>query len=139
MNDTTDYRFTGIYLLDGGWVKSVLLFDRAIPNVQIGRDVLWDESYCSMTAADGTGCVITDSLTDTRLVGHAAREAVRCYCGVLLHSPDGRAIGTLCHFDVQPRETPPGAFDTMNELKVLVERRIWEGISDPPSEISNPK
>ena len=129
LNDTTDYRFTGIYLLDGSWVKSVLLFDRASPNVQIGHDILWDESYCSITAADGTACEITNSLTDPRLAAHAARQAVQCHCGVLLRAPDGHALGTLCHFDVQARETPAGALETLKALRVLVERLLWERVT----------
>lgn len=129
LNQTTDYRFTGIYLLDGRWVKSVLLFDRECPNVQIGHDILWDESYCRITATDGTACEITNSLTDPRLVTHAARETVQCHCGVLLRSPDGQPLGTLCHFDVRPRETPAGALLTLMALRSLVERRLWVRVS----------
>ena len=139
LNDTTDYRFTGIYLLDGGWVKSVLLFDRASPNVQIGHDILWDESYCSMTVADGTALEITNSLADPRLTAHPNREAVQCHCGVLLRAPDGQALGTLCHFDVQPRETPAGALDTLKGLRVLVERLLWVRVSDPKAQTSRPR
>jgi len=129
LNQTTEYRFTGIYLLDGRWVKSVLLFDRDCPNVQIGHDVLWDESYCRLAATDGIQCEITNSLTDPRLTKHAAREAVQCYCGVLLRSPDGQPLGTLCHFDVRPRDTPTGALNTLKALRPMVENLLWAQVS----------
>ena len=125
LNDTTDYRFTGIYLFDGRWVKSVLLFDREYPNVQIGHDVLWDDSYCRMTATEAGVCEITDSLTDARLVAHAAREAVRCYCAVLLCSPDGQPLGTLCHYDVRPRTTAPQTFATLKAVQPQVQQLLW--------------
>lgn len=129
LNQTTEYRFTGIYLLADRWVKSVLLFDRECPNVQIGHDILWDESYCSITATDGTQCEITNSLTDPRLAQHAAREAVQCHCGVLLRSPDGEPLGTLCHFDVRPRDTPAGALNALKGLRSMVENLLWASVS----------
>ena len=129
LNQTTDYRFTGIYLLDGRWVRSVLLFDKECPNVQIGHDILWDESYCSITAMDGTQCEITNSLTDPRLAKHAAREAVQSHCGVLLRSPDREPLGTLCHFDVRPRDIPTGALDTLKGLRSIIENLLWRRVS----------
>ena len=129
LNETTDYRFTGIYWLDGKWVKSVLLFDREHPNVQIGHDVLWDESYCRITATDGVACEITNSLTDARLTTHGAREAVQCYCAVLLRSPEGKPLGTICHYDVRPRQTPAGGVETLKALQSQVEKLLWARVN----------
>lgn len=129
LNRTTEYRFTGIYLLDDRWVRCVLLYDRETPNVQIGHDVMWDESYCRLTTDDGTACDITNSLTDPRLTVHAARAAVQCYCAVLLRSPAGTPLGTLCHYDVRPRETPAGTLATLKALRSQVETMLWKGMS----------
>lgn len=125
LNDTTDYRFTGIYLFDGPWVKSVLLFDRECPNVQIGHDVLWDDSYCRMAATDAGVFEITDALADARLATHAARHAVQCYCAVVLRSPDGKPLGTLCHYDVRPRLTAPQTFASLKAMQPQVQQLLW--------------
>src|SRR5687767_6350248 len=74
LNSTTGYRFTGIYQFEGKWVKSVWLYDRETPNIQFGSDVLWDDSYCRMTATHGDCCEIIDALADSRLTSHAARQ-----------------------------------------------------------------
>ena len=125
LNDTTDYRFTGIYLFEGKWVKSLLLFDRECPNVQIGHDVLWDDSYCRMAATGAGMCEITDSLTDARLTTHGARVAVQCYCAVLLCSPHGTPLGTLCHYDVRPRPTAAQTFEGLKETRPRVQQLLW--------------
>lgn len=125
LNHTTDYRFTGIYLFEGKWVKSLLLFDRECPNVQIGHDVLWDDSYCRMTATGAGLCEITDSRTDARLTTHAAREAVQCYCAVSLCSPDGTPLGSLCHYDVRPRQTAAQTFAALKEMRPRVQELLW--------------
>src|SRR5215217_3024394 len=39
LNSTTEYRFTGIYRFEPDWVRSILLFDRGNPHLQIGKDV----------------------------------------------------------------------------------------------------
>lgn len=137
LNYSTDYRFTGIYLLDGRWVKSVLLFDRECPNVQIGHDVLWDDSYCRLTATDGGSCEIVNALNDSRLTTHTARDAVQSYCAVLLRSPAGDPLGTLCHYDVRPQQTPAGTIETLQAVQPHVENLLWErlsgaGATDPP-------
>jgi hypothetical protein len=124
LNASTPYRFTGIYRFDGGWVKSIWLYDRLTPTLKFGSDVRWDDSYCRITATDGDMCEITNSRQDPRLTMHAARERVQSYVAVLLNYPDGSAFGTLCHYDVEPRRTPAGTLDTLRAVKPLVEQGI---------------
>lgn len=130
LNSTTIYRFTGIYHFDGKWVKSVWLYDREHPNVEFGSDVLWDHSYCRMTAADGEFCEIVDAIADPRLVSHAARARVQSYVAVLLRKADRSAFGTLCHYDVCPRETPREAVTGLQAARDIVEQALSQELTE---------
>src|SRR5688500_9925017 len=80
LNGTTTYRFTGVYYFEPGVVKSLVLADRENPELRVGSDVPWFDSYCMMTAEDGQECEIQNALADARLTVHAARHAVLSYC-----------------------------------------------------------
>jgi hypothetical protein len=125
LNATTPYRLTGVYRFEEGLVRSVVLFDRKNPEVAVGVDVPWNDSYCRLVAEDGRRCEIVDSLTDVRLHSHAAREAVQAYVAVLLKTPDGAPLGTLCHYDLQPVEPPPDIFDALERVAPAIERTLW--------------
>ncbi len=126
LNTGTDYRFTGIYTFDFPQVKNVVLFDRQSPNIEIGADVLWNDAYCRLTAVTGSPLVVTDSLTDDRLVGHPVRDSLRFYCGVPLRTPDDKPLGTLCHYDLAPQA--PVSDDTLERLSSVradVQKAVW--------------
>ena len=131
LNSTTVYRFTGIYQFDGKWVKSVWLYDREHPNVEFGSDVLWDDSYCRMTSANGDFCEIVDAMADPRLISHAARRRVQSYIAVLLHKPDRSAFGTLCHYDVRPHDTPREAVAGLHAVRTVVEQALSQELTAP--------
>jgi hypothetical protein len=126
LNSTTTYRFTGVYCFEPGLVRSVLLYDRQNPNLRIGQDVPWFDSYCMLTAENGAECQIENALNDARLGGHAARQTVLAYCAVLLRTPEGDELGTLCHYDVSAKTTAPGVFDGLRACRPIVERCLWE-------------
>jgi len=125
LNATTPYRLTGVYRFEEGLVRSVVLFDRKNPELTVGVDVPWNDSYCRLVAEDGRRCEIADSLSDVRLRSHAAREAVQAYVAVLLKTPDGAPLGTLCHYDLQPIEPPADIFDALDRVAPVIERSLW--------------
>ena len=125
LNAETAYRLTGVYRFEPGVVKSVALYDRMDLDRRIGSDVPWFDSYCMMTAGDGVQCEIQNSLTDARLRIHAARATVMSYCAVLLRTVHGDPLGTLCHYDVCPRNTAPGTFEGLHACRAAVERWLW--------------
>lgn len=125
LNSTTCYRFTGLYRFESGWVRSVALFDRKNPSLMIGVDVPWDDSYCMLTAEDGTSYEIESSLDDPRLTTHPAREALQSYVAVLLRAPDDEPLGTLCHFDVVPHPSDGLALRCLLMVRPSVERTLW--------------
>ena len=125
LNATSCHRFTGVYRFEGDWVKSVLLFDRKNPDLRVGENVRWRDSYCMLTAQAGDRCEIRDSLADARLQGHSARQAVQSYCAVLLYTRAGTPLGTLCQFDMKPQATPELTFGYLNAARPAVERFLW--------------
>jgi len=129
LNGTTTYRFTGVYYFEPGLVKSLALADRENPELRVGRDVPWFDSYCMMTAEDGKECEIENSLADTRLREHAARQTVLSYCAVLLRMPAGEELGTLCHYDVCPKATAPTVVAGLRACRAAVERYLWERVN----------
>lgn len=129
LNRTTTYRFTGVYSFEPGLVKSVVLADRENPELRVGADVPWFDSYCMMAAGDGSQCVIQNSLEDLRLTGHAARAKVQCYCAVLLRTPEGEELGTLCHYDVCAKDTAPTVLEGLHACRTSVERYLWERLN----------
>ena len=84
----------------------------------------WYDSYCRLTAEDGRHCEITHALQDARLTEHAAREAVQAYVAVLLKTPDGAPLGTLCHYDLHQVTPPLGVFEDLDAVCPAVERAL---------------
>jgi hypothetical protein len=125
LNATSCHRFTGVYRFQGDWVKSVLLFDRMNPDLRVGENVPWRDSYCRLTAQAGDRCEIRNSLADARLESHAARQAVQSYCAVLLYTRAGTPLGTLCQFDMKPQATPELTFGYLNAARPAIERYLW--------------
>jgi hypothetical protein len=125
LNATTPYRLTGVYRFESGLVRSVVLFDRKNPELTVGVDVPWNDSYCRLVAEDGRRCKIADSLNDVRLRSHAARETVQAYVAVLLQTPEGAPLGTLCHYDLHPVEPPADIFDALDRVAPVIERTVW--------------
>jgi hypothetical protein len=125
INSTTEYRFTGIYRFESAWVRSVLLFDRGNPHLQIGKDVPLQESYCMLAARDGDTCTIEDSQSDPRLLQHAARDSVLSYYAVHLVNPEGLSWGTLCHFDFVPRRVTDEIKQVLEAVRPAIQRALW--------------
>ena len=121
LNGLTDHRFTGVYRFEPGWVVSVALWDRENPGIRIGADVKMKESYCWLTGTGEASFVIEDASVDSRLKGHAARDAVRSYVAVLLRDRTAKQWGTLCHFDFAPRALNPLTKARLEMFRPLVE------------------
>lgn len=124
LNGLTDHRFTGVYRFEKEWVVSVALWDRENPSLVLGANVRMKESYCWLTGISDTAYIIEDATRDARLDGHAARDEVRSYVAVLLRDRSGAPWGTLCHYDFQPRATPPETLARLEAIRPLVEEML---------------
>lgn len=104
LNARTRFRFTGLYHADPPLLRNLYLVDRENPALNVSGEVCpLDDTYCAITCAREAAFATTDARRDVRLVAHPARASVISYAGAPLRLADGRARGTLCHFDLRPR------------------------------------
>ncbi|MBJ6107702.1 hypothetical protein JAO73_01675 [Hymenobacter sp. BT523] len=99
LNGRTPHRYTGVYRFDGDTLRSEALFDRKLPEVRQGADAPLAETYCSLVGRTEALVQILDAAADPQARGIAT--PVISYCGVLIRDGQGKAFGTLCHYDLQ--------------------------------------
>lgn len=100
----TDYRYIGIFRFQAGMATSVVHVDREDLLATQAAEVPETATYCCHVRDSGNAFVTVDSMRDSRTAGHAAREVVRSYCGMPILTPEGELLGTLCHYDLVPRD-----------------------------------
>ena len=88
---------------DAPMLRSVALFDRERPDVRVGGDTPMREAYCAIVDETERPFATPDTQADPILAAHPARDVVVSCCGTLVRDAQGRAAGTLCHFDGAPR------------------------------------
>ncbi len=100
----TDYRYISIFRFKDGMATSAVHVDREDLSVQQAAEVADTATYCCYVRDSHGAFVTADALVDARTSLHVAREAIRAYCGIPIMDPEGTLIGTLCHYDVVPRD-----------------------------------
>ena len=124
----TNYRFVGIWRFHDGKVNAALHIDRQRPSAATVTEVPDNATHCCFVR-DSRGVFMTaNSLRDWRTEGHPARVGVSSYCGVPIMDEEGRIFGTLCHYDVVPRD--PEQVDL--ELMLQVARYLLQKGLVPP-------
>ena len=124
----TDYRFISIFRFENGQANAAVYFDRENPQV-LGADEVPDTAtYCCYVRDSGGAFTTANAMADPRLEHHPARASVSAYCGVPVMDPEGVLIGTLCHYDVVPRDLQ----QVDMELMVQVASALAYGDHVPP-------
>ena len=124
----TDYRFIGIFRFQDGMATAAVHYDRENPEVMRSGVVPDTATYCCYVR-DSRGLFTTaDALTDPRTQAHPAREVVKAYHGVPVMDAEGVILGTLCHYDLVPRN--PEQVDL--NLIVAVSSSLAHGDHVPP-------
>lgn len=100
----TSYRFIGIFRFSGGMANAAVHYDRENPEVTRIDAVPESATYCCFVRDQRGNFTTVDALEDPRLIAHVARDAVRAYCGVPVMDAEGHLFGTLCYYDVVPRD-----------------------------------
>ncbi|MFM9926337.1 GAF domain-containing protein [Variovorax sp. H27-G14] len=100
----TDYRFIGIWRFENGKANAVVHYDRENPEVLTATEVPDTATYCCYVRESGQPFLTPNALVDARLAAHPAREQVLTYCGVPVMDSFGKILGTLCHYDLVPRD-----------------------------------
>ena len=112
----TDYRFIGIWRFNAGHANAAVHFDRENPAVLHAQEVPDSATYCCYVR-DSNGVFMTaHAMLDPNTEGHPARDAVQAYCGVPVMDPEGNLLGTLCHYDLVPRDPDQVDIDLMLEV-----------------------
>lgn len=100
----SDYRFIGIFRFCDGKATAAVHVDREDPDKLCSAEAAEAATYCCYVR-DSRGVFTTaNALLDERLATHAARAEVLAYCGVPVMDAEGQLLGTLCHYDVVPRD-----------------------------------
>ena len=99
----SDYRFIGIFRFRDGKATSAVHVDRMDLNALQAATVDETATYCTLVRDGRAPFVTADATVDPRTTRHDARDVVRAYAGIPIVAPDGEFIGTLCHYDLEPR------------------------------------
>ena len=70
---------------------------------------------------------------DARTAAHPARDVVRSYCGVPIFEAEGALIGTLCHYDLVPREAEQLDLELLLQVSSAIAR---SGLVPPYPELA---
>lgn len=124
----TDYRFIGIFRFSHGMATAAVHYDRENPATTGIDEVPENTTYCCYVR-DSRGAFMTaDATGDARLAGHPSRQAVPAYCGVPVLDSAGTLLGSLCFYDLVPRD--PGQVDL--PLLIRVSSALAYGGHVPP-------
>jgi GAF domain-containing protein len=100
----SQYRFISIFRFKDGKATSAVHVDRTDLSVTQAGEVADTATYCCYVRDADHPFATADASLDPRTRDHVAREVVRSYCGIPIFEPDGALIGTLCHYDLEPRD-----------------------------------
>lgn len=113
LNSQTQYRFTGVYRIDGMSITNVHMFDRKSGSGTDASVSPVSQTYCLWIQETLSVVQMRDSLIDPRAMGHPKQLVIRSYCGGPIRNDAGELLGTICHFDYESREMTPGVLDDL--------------------------
>ena len=112
----SEYRFIGIFRFQDGKATAVVHVDREHPEQLTTDEVPDTATYCCFVRDSKGAFTTADAMHDARLETHVARSVVKAYCGIPVMDPEGELLGTLCHYDLVPRD--PESLDLPLLLRV---------------------
>lgn len=124
LNQQSSHRFSALYRFDDKMLKNLYLFDRENPAVNSMSEIPVLASYCVFVRDSGRKFCVEHAKEDTRVAGHPKRLEIQAYCGVPLLDRYGKMFGTVCHFDVDPRQTETADIELMEHLADVLQDRV---------------
>ncbi len=119
----TDYRFIGILRFEGGKANAAVHYDRENLAQLSVQEVPDTAPYCCYVRDSGGAFMTANAMLDPRLTAHPAREAVPAYCGVPVMDDAGTLFGTLCHYDLVPRDPAQVDLELMLQVASALAQR----------------
>ena len=127
----TSHRFTSLYLFEGDTLRSITFYDHEHPDMQTCEDIPIMASYCVFVRDSGSMFTTHEARCDERLKDHPKQNTVQAYCGAPIVNQDGKMVGTICHFDFQPRRIANLDVELLEPMAELVQRRLWRPCDRP--------
>jgi len=115
LNDRTEYRYTGLYKLDGDTMRAAHVFDRSAEYRTWLKVVPLSKSLCRFAIEKGQ-FMTSHASKDLALADHPHAGLIESYYGRLLTRSDGTPYGTFIHFDVEPRIISPDEVKFLREV-----------------------
>lgn len=121
----TDFRYIGIWRFQDGMATAAVHFDRLDPSATASGVVPQTATYCCYVRESGAPFKTPHALLDERLATHPAKDTVASYVGVPVMDSNGTIVGTLCHYDLVPKDVEQvdtklmllvASYLTMNDL-----------------------
>lgn len=128
LNRRTPYRFTALDRFDTACAQNVQLFDDNWAGPPAAVTGPLHESFTATVIQTRSPLCVRHATPSMNLAGLQARTTVQAYCGVPVRDRCGAVIGTLCHFDVEPRDVPDGEMSVLH----LVSARVAAWFSERP-------
>jgi hypothetical protein len=100
LNSRTPHRYTGVFRFDGDVLRNEALFDRYRADFRKGDDAPMAATYCALVGRQQAPLEINDATQDAHVKGLVDTPVIS-YCGVLIRDSNGKAFGTLCHYDLK--------------------------------------
>ncbi len=119
----TDFRFIALFRRRGDKANAAVFYDREQPDLLFVDEVPASATYCALAIESRSPFNTGNALQDPRLTTHAAREAVQSYWGLPVMTPEGEILGTLCHYDVVPRDPTQVNLELMVEVASLLQQK----------------
>jgi GAF domain-containing protein len=119
----SDFRFIALFRQHGDKANAAVFYDREHPEVLRVDEVPASATYCQLAIQSKSPFKTGDALADPRLTSHAAREAVQSYWGLPVMTPEGEILGTLCTYDVVPRDPQQIDLQLMVEVASTIEQK----------------
>ena len=119
----TDFRFIALFRNHGEQATAVVFYDRENPQTVHIDEVPACSTYCHLANQARAVFSTSNALQDPRLESHPTRHTVLAYWGLPVITPEGEILGTLCHYDVVPRDTSQVNLELMVAVASAIEQR----------------
>ena len=126
LNSKVPYRYTAVFAFEGDALHNICLVDKEDPAVTYCGDQAISESYCLYIHHSGETFTVEEALLDARVEGHPKRTSFQCYYGVPLVGSDGKLLGTVCHFDVDPVRLTADVVMILDDVAPLITNAAFD-------------
>jgi GAF domain-containing protein len=127
LNDRVPYRYTAIFAFDGDILRNLCLIDKENSEIDRCADQPITDSYCIYIHRSGEAFSLEESLGDSRADGHPKQRSYRCYYGIPLLGPNGKLLGTVCHFDTAPIGVTEDIVTALDDLAPWIAEAAFSG------------